>query len=196
LLHPLRKANEDMQRFGSLADSLCGAGAAPLVLFDLLRNAERCAARGRNDDAVARCYRLWEWTVQWLLEAECGIKTAAVDPAELSADLREGLTETAKGVYQIGSDRAWKLYRQRCPESEAAQFWNETNEKTYSDHAYIRNYSILAHGEYAIGAEKSTPILTWTAGPFMDMVRQAARRLNQADDMPQLPRALPEPTVK
>jgi CRISPR-associated protein (TIGR02710 family) len=37
-----------------------GSPWGALHLTDLWRNAERCAARGRWDDAVARLYRLWE----------------------------------------------------------------------------------------------------------------------------------------
>jgi CRISPR-associated protein (TIGR02710 family) len=192
LRHPLRKAGPDLEKFGTWANAL-EANAAPLVLFDLMRNAERCAIRERHDDAVARCYRLWEWTAQWLLQAECDIRTDAVDPERLDAELSKGLTLTEERVYQIASDRAWRLYRQLRPRSEAALFWDADNEKAYRDHAYIRNYSILAHGYLPIDGAKSKAILAWTAGPFMEMVRSAARRLGQPDDMPQLPRDLPEP---
>jgi len=41
----------------------------PARLLDLWRNAERRAAQGRHDDAVARVYRLLEWSAQWLLRS-------------------------------------------------------------------------------------------------------------------------------
>ena len=52
----------------------------PARLFDLWRNAERRAAQGRYDDAVARVYRLLEWSAQWLLRSRCGIDTGDVSP--------------------------------------------------------------------------------------------------------------------
>ena len=41
-------------------------------LSDLWLNAERRAAQGRFDDAVARVYRLIEWTAQWQLRIRLG----------------------------------------------------------------------------------------------------------------------------
>ena len=41
--------------------------------LDLWRNAERRAVQGRYDDAVARCYRMVEWTAQWLLRTRCNV---------------------------------------------------------------------------------------------------------------------------
>lgn len=204
--HPARRAGPELRRLAALADALLGrdkAGTpAPLVLFDLLRNAERCAARGRHDDAVARCYRLWEWTVQWLLETDSGIRTDGIEPGRVPADIAGeilgGLEET-HGRYKIGSSRAWKLYHRLHPASEAAAFWNatdgggKTNTKRYEQFSLIRNMSILAHGAQPIDAGNSANILAWTTGPFIDMVRAAARRLGEPDDMPQLPTDLPEP---
>jgi CRISPR-associated protein (TIGR02710 family) len=61
-----------------------------LHLRDLWRNAQRCAARGRHDDAVARLYRLWEGIAQWLLWADFRLDTAMVE---------------------TGLKRSWDLYR-------------------------------------------------------------------------------------
>ena len=48
-----------------------------LHLRDLWHNAQRCAARGRYDDAIARLYRLWEAIAQWLLRVDFRIDTKA-----------------------------------------------------------------------------------------------------------------------
>jgi CRISPR-associated protein (TIGR02710 family) len=196
-----RKGTNELKRFAELARTLQNSnrGGAPtsLVLFDLLRNAERCAARGRHDDAVARCSRLWEWTVQWLLQTESGIVTGDVDGNRLPPDIREGLNPKKNGRFEIPSAKAWALYRHLHPGSGATLFWTEvdgsgrTNAEHYRHNSDIRNQSILAHGSRPIDQNDSKKILGWTTGPFMDMLRAEARRLNQPDDMPQLPTDLP-----
>jgi hypothetical protein len=59
--------------WSDLAASLARGQDSPwgaLQLRDLWHNAQRCAARGRYDDAVARLYRLWEAIAQWLLRED------------------------------------------------------------------------------------------------------------------------------
>ena len=174
-----------------------------LVLFDLLRNAERCAHRGRYDDAVARYYRLWEWTVQWLLKAKNNIETGDVDTKKIHvpSNFSFGPTPKGNGRYEIGSAKAWELYRILNPDSEATKFWNnsspenKTNATLYKDYGQLRNRSILGHGERPVSKDDWTKIHAWTAGPFMDMVRTVAKSLDQPGDMPQLPTDLPEPLL-
>jgi hypothetical protein len=188
--------------YASFADQLkadAERGASALILRDLLRNAERCAARGRYDDAVARCYRLWEWTAQWLLLADEKIRTSDVDPTTVPHEIIDGLQPNKNGRFQIGSERAWRLYRVRHPASEAAAFWShadgtgKTHEQRYRDLSQTRNDSILAHGARPIDAQDSKKILDWTCGPFIEMVAAAATRLGEPHAMPQLPTELPEP---
>ena len=47
----------------------------PARLIDLWLNARRRASQGRFDDAVARVYRLIEWTAQWLICTKLGADT-------------------------------------------------------------------------------------------------------------------------
>jgi hypothetical protein len=180
-----------------LADAKKGASA--LILLDLLRNAERCNARGRYDDAVARCYRLWDWTAQWLLNVDSNILTDSVDADAVPPEIIAGLRPRKNGLYEIGSDRAWTLYRALDPGSEAAVFWSQADAagKTHQDRyralSQIRNASILAHGSRPVGAQDSAKILQWSAGPFIAMVVAAAARLGEPRELPQLPTELPEP---
>ncbi len=113
----------------------------PMRLFDLWRNAERRAAQGRYDDAVARIYRLLEWSAQWLLR-EKQIDTSDV-PAE---KIPEGitLTENRNGRRQAGLYSAWVLAAHHCG-GEVTAFWTD-NHKAMLDHLQARNHSILAHG--------------------------------------------------
>lgn len=200
--HPRRIATSEIVQLADLADSLknlATTSPSSLVLFDLLRNAQRCLARGRYDDAVARCYRLWEMTAQWLLQAEAGILTGDIDPNIVPANLLAGMAPKANGRYQIGSAKAWALYRFLLPDREATRFWDEvgeggkSNTERYEDLGRIRNDSILAHGVAQIDERKGKKVLDWTAGPFMTMVREVASRLGQPTDTPQLPTDLPEP---
>ncbi|MGH7087181.1 MAG: TIGR02710 family CRISPR-associated CARF protein, partial [Acetobacteraceae bacterium] len=74
-----------MAALGLILDAQSGKAAR---LFDLWRNAERRAARGQYDDAVARCYRLIEATAQFLLETHRGFDTGNLDLAALPEDAR------------------------------------------------------------------------------------------------------------
>ena len=90
----------------------------PLQLMDLWRNAERRAAQGRYDDAVARVYRLIEWTAQWVLKMRCGIQTSDVPPERIPPGVE--LTRGRNGKHQAGLFTAWDLI-DRLTDGPAAQ---------------------------------------------------------------------------
>ena len=92
-----------------------------LALADLWANAQRCAARGRYDDAIGRWYRLCEGIAQWLLWADFKIATASVPVERLPDDIRAGV-EIDNGAAKLGLRRAWELYMRLRPESELAAF--------------------------------------------------------------------------
>ena len=76
-------------------------------LFDLWLNAERRAAQGRFDDAVARAYRLIEWTAQWQLRTILGIDTADFPADRLPEGSR---TRPGRdGKIKIGLYEAWQV---------------------------------------------------------------------------------------
>lgn len=139
------------------------ARSEPARLLDLVRNAERCAARGRYDDAVARLYRLVEWTAQWRLKAKHGIDSSNVDWSRFTeAELRTAKLEDQKSRSAShrkpnlgGLERTLSALRVKEPEGPLARWLCGTvpgTDKT-GEHVLlrelipIRNKSLLAHGE-------------------------------------------------
>ena len=136
-------------------------------LLDLYRNAQRRAAQGRYDDAIARVYRLIEWTAQWILKTQCHIYTADVK----EADIPEGLTLTKNhdsGQYQAGLFAAWQLVRFKT--SGAAADFITTQENNLRNHIKVRNLSILAHGFEPVKASDWQPIQLWLEEQFVPML--------------------------
>jgi CRISPR-associated protein (TIGR02710 family) len=147
-----------------------------LHLRDLWRNAQRCAARGRHDDAVARLYRLWEGIAQWLLWADFRLDTAVVE---------------------TGLKRSWDLYRHLRPGGAAASFWMQKGEdgrtqwERLDERLRIRNYSILAHGGDRVSRDGWNTLSQWTETGLLDVLAREAERLGEPHELPQLPTALP-----
>jgi CRISPR-associated protein (TIGR02710 family) len=158
--------------WSALAAALVREQSAPwraLHLCDLWRNAQRCAARGRWDDGVARLYRLWEAMAQWLLWADFRLDTAVVE---------------------TGLKRSWDLYRHLRPEGEAAAFW-QREWAGLDEKLVIRNRSILAHGGDRVSQAGWRTLSEWTEAGLLQLLAHEAERLGEAHGMPQLPAALP-----
>lgn len=135
-------------------------------LLDLYLNAQRRAAQGRYDDAVARIYRLIEWTAQWLLKTKVGIETANVQTCQIPPTLK--LTQNREGHWQAGLYNAWQLVKHKT-DSAAAQFFKE-QESTLLDHIHVRNGSILAHGFGPIQIHQWQPIQAWLQSQYLPML--------------------------
>ncbi|MER2511053.1 MAG: TIGR02710 family CRISPR-associated CARF protein [Nitrosomonas ureae] len=135
-------------------------------LFDLYRNAERRAAQGRYDDAVARIYRLIEWSAQWLLKTRAGIETGNVKPEHIPAHL--ALTQNRKGLWQAGLFNAWQLVMHHT-KGPAADFIAQ-QENTLRGHIEARNTSILAHGFAPIEGSQWQSIHVWLESQFIPML--------------------------
>lgn len=135
-------------------------------LLDLFRNAERRAAQGRYDDAVARIYRLIEWSAQWLLKVQAGIETGDVRPEQIPDHLT--LTQNRKGQWQAGLFNAWQLVKHHT-KGPAAAFITE-QENTLRSHIEARNTSILAHGFTPIQNNQWQPIYAWLESQFIPML--------------------------
>ncbi|MCX7685111.1 MAG: TIGR02710 family CRISPR-associated CARF protein [Acetobacteraceae bacterium] len=134
----------------------------PARILDLWRNAERCAARGRHDDAVARLYRLVEWIAQWRLHEKHGLDASRMDWNRLSQKqiAAAGLSEQTAKKTLSGSVQAWKLVATVEPEGVVSEFLSapfsakdrkKTGEGRLRDMLDLRNHSILAHGERPLG---------------------------------------------
>jgi CRISPR-associated protein (TIGR02710 family) len=169
--------------WGELAAALAASQDAPsgaLHLRDLWHNAQRCAARGRYDDAVARLYRLWEAMAQWLLRVDFRIDTA---------------------VIKTGLRKSWDLYLHLRPGGAAGSFWHQPAQLGDKNGREIelldlrlstRNQSILAHGWSPVSLAGWRSLAQWTETGLLDVLAREAERLGERHELPQLPTMLPE----
>ena len=122
-------------------------------VLDLVRNAERRAARGRYDDAVARLYRALEMLAQVRLrQREPPLDTGNLDVSALPEGLRnryEALRDPGDGKVRIGLRRAYDLLAEL--DDPLGRVWRE-HEKRVLNTLKKRNASILAHGSQPLGA--------------------------------------------
>ncbi len=159
----------------------------PARLWDLWRNAERRAAQGRYDDAVARVYRLLEWTAQWLLRTRAGIDTSNLTPESIPDGVR--VTKNGRGDHQAGLLAAWDLVAHYL-DTEAAH-WVKEQRGRLQDHIKMRNISILAHGYTPIDREDWERLAEFVATSFIAMLAAEAARDDVRLTPPQLPRQPP-----
>ena len=113
-------------------------------ILDLWLNAQRCAARERYDDAMARCYRLIEWSAQWLLLHYINVDTANIPADKIPSEVTLPSSKKNSENYQAGLMDAWGLVAILCPHTCAA-FW-QNNSGRIRNIIQARNHSILAHG--------------------------------------------------
>lgn len=180
--------------FGCLAalTKETGKDSEPARLIDLWLNAERRAAQGRFDDAVARTYRLIEWTAQWQLKTKCKLDTADFPECKLP----EGSNtkpDDSDGKIKIGLLEAWQVILGTSAMGDVQQF-AEKEINTMKNLLQIRNYSILAHGFSPVTQEEWQEIKSWMDEAFLPMLYCAARNagLKDATKPRQLPTEPPE----
>ena len=160
----------------------------PARLFDLWLNAERRAKQGRFDDAVARWYRLMEWTAQWQLRTKLN-----ADTADFPRDLLPPDTDTApdrNGKIKVGLWQAWEVVGHRLP--GPAQVFIADHGRELRDLLDLRNSSILAHGYRPVGASDWRRVTSWTRDRFLPVLRALAADADLKSEPPQLPTELPE----
>lgn len=150
-----------------------------LQVRDLWHNAQRCAARGRHDDAVARLYRLWEAIAQWLLRVDFQIDTK---------------------VIRAGLKTSWELYLHLRGDGTAGEFWKQTTQiagrsgseiELLDRRLSVRNNSIWAHGWNPIAQKGWQSLSEWTETGLLQVLAKEAGRLGEPYNLPQLPTALP-----
>ncbi len=157
-----------------------------LLIWDLWQNALRRADNGRYDDAVARAYRMIEWTAQWLLDSRAGMKTADL-PAAAATDV--GVSRGRDGRYQAGLWAAWLLV-ERHAGGIAAQFI-AGQRAAMLGHLSHRNESILAHGFAPVRAGEWSALHSWLEGEFVPMLRVELSAAGIREPFPQLPQRYP-----
>lgn len=161
---------------------------APARLFDLWLNAERRATQGRFDDAVARVYRLIEWTAQWQLKAQRGLDTAAFPIDQLPGDAAR--KSTSDGRAKIGLDEAWLAVGEKL--DGPVQQFARSQRARMRDLLQVRNQSILAHGYSPVGSDNWQRIRSWMHDRFLPMLRKIAAESGLHQEPCQLPQSPPE----
>jgi len=182
------------------AQAKAAAEREPARILDLWRNAERCAARGRYDDAVARLYRLTEWVAQWWLHHRHGLDAGRMDWSRVTAEeiARAGLGDQVGKKTLSGLTQAWKLIAAKEPDGAVARFLtgpfahrdrHKTGEGRLRDMLDLRNTSILAHGDRPLN---EADWQKWQ--DFAEEMRKAviAPLLRKADAAADLPPQLPQ----
>ena len=165
-----------------------GANSEPARLFDLWLNAERRAEQGRFDDAVARWYRLMEWTAQLRLRTELNVDTADFPRELLPPDA--DAAPARDGKIKIGLWQAWRVVEQRC--SGAAKEFVVEHGAGLRDMLDIRNQSILAHGFRPVSRPDWDRLNTWTCESFLPLLRLLAHDAGLRREPQQLPTEPPE----
>ncbi len=160
-------------------------------LLDLWNNLERRQQSGAYDDAMARLYRLLEWTAQWVIAAEKGYQTADL-PRDKIPDSIE-LSRNDKGCYQAGLIASWKIAAWIGLPDIKQFMQNEFN--TLFNHIKLRNQSILAHGYQPITEQQFTPVYEWAQQGFLPLLKTLVARpaggVKVAPNRFQLPQAYP-----
>ncbi|GIW97864.1 MAG: hypothetical protein KatS3mg111_1197 [Pirellulaceae bacterium] len=156
----------------------------PARLLDLSLNMQRRAARGQYDDAVARAYRLLEWTAQWLLSRDAGIDTSNVPSDRIPAGIE--LPQNDKGHHTAGLRNAWALLETLGGTDTVRTFARERTKEMLNLLA-IRNHSILAHGFQPITQTQWSAWQTWLDDTFLPFLQAQARTSGIKKPPSQLP---------
>ena len=159
----------------------------PARLWDLWLNAERRAHQGRFDDAIARAYRLIEWTAQWQLRARLGADTADFprDRLPASVDARPD----RDGRIKIGLWSAWQVVGEHLDGPTRELIANHGTE--LRDLLSIRNDSILAHGFRPVQTPEWDRMQGWMQDRFLPVLRHLARESGLRKPPEQLPSTPP-----
>lgn len=119
----------------------------PLLLSDLLANAERRIEEGKYDDATARLYRLVEMSAQLELVRLCGVTTDNVPLEEIPESLRDEFVRRYRderdGRIKLPLEATFRLLARR---GNALGQRFEAERGRFSTLQQARNRSILAHG--------------------------------------------------
>lgn len=157
-----------------------------LRLWDLWLNAQRRAEDGRYDDAVARVYRLLEWTAQWQLESRKGWRTADL-PAEIAE--AAGIPPNRDGKSQAGLFAAWGLVSDHCG-GELRDFFARER-LALLDRLKRRNDSILAHGSVPVSSPDWQTWKVWLEAEFEPLLKALLDKAGVKQPFPQLPQDYP-----
>lgn len=163
----------------------------PALLFDLWLNAQRRASQGRFDDAVARLYRLIEWTAQWLIRSKLCADTGDFPSHLLPADVDARPDD--RGKRKLASSAAWQVVNahvQGPARDLVARYGGE-----FRDLLAIRNKSILAHGFDPVPRSSWERMQQWTQDRLLPVLNHYAHEVGMRKPLEQLPTDPPQATT-
>ena len=186
LSHISKKLAEENRIYLRQLGGICSNSdsTVPHRIFDLWLNAERCAARGRYDDATSRIYRLLEWCSQWILKSQKNIDTADVPEAAIPAHISIPFNDR-KNVYMASLVHSWELAGAICDDA-TCEFWKKNREQLLTL-LEIRNNSILAHGYETVGEASYCEIQEFAKNELLPFMLAQFKPLK----ISQLPEQLP-----
>ena len=155
----------------------------PARLWDLWLNAERRASQGRFDDAVARVYRLIEWTAQWQLRDGLGVDTADLPPELLPASV--DASPGRDGKVKVGLWSAWQIVAERT--QGPARDLIADHGAELRNLLSIRNDSILAHGFQSVQRPDWERMQRWMQDRFLPVLQLLAQKTGLKNPPEQLP---------
>ena len=155
----------------------------PARLWDLWLNAERRASQGRFDDAVARVYRLIEWTAQWQLRNKLGADTADFPPELLPGSL--DASPGRDGRIKVALWSAWQIVAE-CTQGPAQDLISRHGSEL-RDLLSIRNDSILAHGFRPVQRSEWDRMQRWMQDQFLPVLQLLAQESGLKNPPEQLP---------
>ncbi len=180
-LEIFRRNGEELERVQLDAQGLLSPDAVPqfggrAYLIDLLANAERRAAAGRFDDAVARLYSAIEKSAKTALRIRHGIDNSNVDPERTPPSIRESLVAAAdeNGEIRIGLQKSFDLLE--ALHDPLGAVYSRHRETLYRA-LRSRNLSLLAHGFIPV-RQGAYEMLRDVALEFLEIHRE---------DLPQFP---------
>ena len=151
---------------------------APELLADLLANARRRMEEGKDDDAVARLYRLTEMIAQYRLQHK-GIITSNVSIDALPEAIRPQyeVLRGESGKIKLGLTQAFRLLGELGDEAFLPQY---AQYEALRGLLKQRNDSILAHGITPVGREIARLLAERLEPLLRDTVPQIDRLMEDA----------------
>jgi CRISPR-associated protein (TIGR02710 family) len=142
----------------------------PYLILDVWNNALRKASQGYYDDAIARVYRVLEWSAQWILLKEKQWYTGDLPEQPYPASIN--ITLNREGKRQASLFTAWQLV-QHYGDSQSAAFAHQHLDSMMT-HMSIRNNSILAHGFTPVESTQWLSLQGWITDHLIPLLKALA----------------------
>lgn len=164
-------------------------------LTDLARNAARCHERHEYDNAVARCYRLFEAIGQHLLQERCGIMNSSAVPTQklkevapaFAAHRSSGPDTATRDTVKLGLRDVFSVL-DACGCPIGSQVAKDLRDNTgLGGLLTSRNNSLLAHGFSPVRSEVSKNLLNKADACLRELLADQYDAMQSAATFPRCP---------